>query len=256
MLLPVRLAYIFPNLNFDNLQAHQSIMSTAFIFSPFSWALTCYGHVETVGFDYGQRHHVELQARQHVLRELRAAFPDWALRLGEDHLLDLRVLGQIGDTAMTGERCIHMQENGLPNTFVPGRNLMFLTLAAALGYRRNLSVLVGGMSETDFSGYPDCRDDTLKAQQVTLSLGLGQRVTIEAPLMWRDKAQVWQLATDLGGPALVDVIVEHSHTCYLGDRAMRHDWGYGCGVCPACQLRSAGWQRWQNTQPHRPPTQP
>jgi len=189
-----------------------------------AWALQRYAHVETVGFDYGQRHSVELQAR---------------------HLLDLRILGQIGETAMTSERAIEMQDNGLPNTFVPGRNLLFLTLAAALGYRRNLNVLIGGMCETDFSGYPDCRDDTIKSQQVTLGLGLGARVTIETPLMWIDKAQTWQLAADLGGQTLVDLIVEHSHTCYLGERGRQHDWGYGCGECPACTLRRQGWLRWR-----------
>lgn len=210
-----------------------------------AWALARYDRVETVAFDYGQRHRIELDARLHVLRELRASFPQWSARLGEDHLLDLKVLGQVGDTAMTSDRAIEMQANGLPNTFVPGRNLLFLTLAAALGYRRQLEVLVGGMCETDFSGYPDCRDDTIKSQQVTLSLGLGTRVVIETPLMWRDKAATWQLARDLGGDALVDLIVEHSHTCYLGERGARHDWGYGCGTCPACALRAAGWMRWK-----------
>jgi len=210
-----------------------------------AWALARYDHVETVAFDYGQRHRIELDARLNVLRELKAAFPQWAARLGEDHLLDLSVLGQVGDTALTSDRKIEMQANGLPNTFVPGRNLLFLTLAAALGYRRQLEVLVGGMCETDFSGYPDCRDDTIKSQQVTLSLGLGSRVVIETPLMWRDKAQTWELAHELGGQALVDLIVEHSHTCYLGERGQRHDWGYGCGQCPACALRAAGWGRWR-----------
>ena len=210
-----------------------------------AWALDRYDLVETVAFDYGQRHRVELDARLEVLRGLRAAFPRWSARLGEDHLLDLKVLGQVGDTAMTSDREIEMQANGLPNTFVPGRNLLFLTLAAALGYRRQLEVLVGGMCETDFSGYPDCRDDAIKSQQVTLSLGLGTRVVIETPLMWRDKAATWQLARDLGGDALVDLIVEHSHTCYLGERGARHDWGYGCGKCPACALRAAGWMRWK-----------
>ncbi|MCD0505695.1 7-cyano-7-deazaguanine synthase QueC [Bordetella petrii] len=210
-----------------------------------AWALDRYAHVETVAFDYGQRHRIELDARLNVLRELRGRFPQWDARLGEDHLLDLKVLGQVGDTAMTSERAIEMQANGLPNTFVPGRNLLFLTLAAALGYRRQLDVLVGGMCETDFSGYPDCRDDTIKAQQVALGLGLGTRVTIETPLMWIDKADTWALARQLGGQALVDIVVEHSHTCYLGERGARHDWGYGCGECPACALRKSGWLRWQ-----------
>lgn len=209
-----------------------------------AWALERYAHVETLGFDYGQRHRVELDARQAVLRELRANYPDWAERLGDDHLLDLSILAQVGDTAMTSDREIEMQANGLPNTFVPGRNLLFLTLAAALGYRRQLDVLVGGMCETDFSGYPDCRDDTIKSQQVTLGLGLGTRVTIETPLMWLDKAQTWELADRLGGQALVDMVIEHSHTCYLGERGQRHDWGYGCGHCPACALRKNGWERW------------
>ena len=213
-----------------------------------AWALERYARVETVAYDYGQRHAVELQARQVVLRELRAAFPQWTRRLGEDHVLDLRVLAEVGDTALTSERAIAMREDGLPNTFVPGRNLLFLTLAAALGYRRGLDVLVGGMCETDFSGYPDCRDDTIKAQQVALTLGLGSRVTIETPLMWLDKAQTWQLAHSLGGDALVELIVEHSHTCYLGERGARHGWGYGCGRCPACELRAAGWLRWRAGQ--------
>lgn len=209
-----------------------------------AWALQRYVHVETIAFDYGQRHRIELEARQTVLRELRERFPAWASRLGEDHVLDLRVLAQVGDTAMTSDRAIEMQANGLPNTFVPGRNLLFLTLAAALGFRRQLDVLVGGMCETDFSGYPDCRDDTIKAQQVALALGLGSRVTIETPLMWIDKSEAWALAHQLGGDALVEIIVEHSHTCYLGERGARHAWGYGCGTCPACALRKVGWEKW------------
>jgi 7-cyano-7-deazaguanine synthase len=209
-----------------------------------AWALERYAHVETVAFDYGQRHRIELDARLNVRRELSARHPGWAGRLGEDHLLDLSVLGQVGDTALTSDRQIEMQANGLPNTFVPGRNLMFLTVAAALAYRRQLDVLVGGMCETDFSGYPDCRDDTIKAQQVVLGLGLATRMTIETPLMWLDKAQTWALAQRLGGDALVETVVEHSHTCYLGERGARHDWGYGCGTCPACALRKSGWERW------------
>jgi 7-cyano-7-deazaguanine synthase len=213
-----------------------------------AWALQRYAHVETVAFDYGQRHRIELDARLNVLRELRTRMPQWATRLGEDHLLDLSVLGQVGDTALTSDRQIEMQANGLPNTFVPGRNLLFLTLAAALGYRRQLDVLVGGMCETDFSGYPDCRDDTMKAQQLALALGLGTRVTIETPLMWLDKAQTWALAQRLGGDDLVRIIVEDSHTCYLGERGARHGWGYGCGTCPACALRKSGWDRWTGGQ--------
>ena len=210
-----------------------------------AWALARYDRVETVAFDYGQRHHVELEARLNVLAALREAYPDWAAKLGEDHLLPLAVIGQVGGTAMTEARDIEMPANGLPNTFVPGRNLMFLTVAAALGYRRGLDVLVTGVCETDYSGYPDCRDDTIKAQQVALALGLGARVTIDTPLMWIDKAQTWALANELGGADLVDIVIEHSHTCYLGDRGKRHDWGYGCGECPACDLRKKGWLAWQ-----------
>ena len=209
-----------------------------------AWALNRYERVETVAFDYGQRHRIELDARLKVRAAIVAQYPHWAERLGEDHLLDLSVLGEIGGTAMTEDRAIEMQANGLPNTFVPGRNLMFLTLAAALGYRRQIDVLVGGMCETDFSGYPDCRDDTIKAQQVALGLGLGARLTIETPLMWIDKAETWALAEQLGGQALVDIVVEDSHTCYLGERGARHDWGYGCGECPACKLRKIGWEKW------------
>ncbi|OVZ64904.1 7-cyano-7-deazaguanine synthase QueC [Pigmentiphaga sp. NML080357] len=210
-----------------------------------AWALDRYAAVETVGFDYGQRHRVELEARRNVLREMRARFPAWASRLGEDHAVDLSVLGAISDTALTRETEIRLTDAGLPNTFVPGRNLVFLTMASALAYRRGLDVVVGGMCETDFSGYPDCRDDTVKALQVAVSLGMGQRFTFETPLMWLDKAQTWQLAFDLGGGALVDIVAEHSHTCYLGDRSKRFEWGYGCGACPACELRAAGYGRWR-----------
>ena len=216
-------------------------------------ALARYERVETLAFDYGQRHAVELQARLAVRKAITQRFAAWASRLGDDHLLDARVLGQISDTALTRDTAIAMESSGLPNTFVPGRNLLFLTLAAALAYRRGLQVIVTGVCETDFSGYPDCRDDTMKAMQVALSLGMDRRLLIDTPLMWIDKAQTWQLAHDLGqqadaqggGPALVDLIVEHSHTCYLGDRTQRHAWGYGCGNCPACELRSAGFARWQ-----------
>lgn len=212
-----------------------------------AWALSRYAHVETVAFDYGQRHRIELDARVAVLEGVKQRFPQWAGKMGEDHLLDLSVLGQVSDTALTQDRAIEMQANGLPNTFVPGRNLLFLTLAAALGYRRGLDVLVGGMCETDFSGYPDCRDDTIKAQQVALGLGLGARVLIETPLMWLDKAQTWALADELGGQPLVDLIVKESHTCYLGERGRLHDWGHGCGTCPACALRAQGWRRWRES---------
>ena len=206
-----------------------------------AYALSKYARVETVAFDYGQRHRVELDARLQVIKALRAQFPQWAARLGEDHLLDAGVLGAVSENALTRDTEIAMQANGLPNTFVPGRNLLFMTLAAALAYRRGLQVLVTGVCETDFSGYPDCRDDTMKAMQVALSLGMDTRFLIETPLMWIDKAATWQMAQRLGGQALVDVIVEHSHTCYLGDRSQRHDWGYGCGQCPACDLRAKGF---------------
>ena len=209
-----------------------------------AWALARYARVETVAFDYGQRHRIELDCRRTVLEQLRAGFPDWADRLGHDHLLDLSLLGQISDTALTAEREISFQANGLPNTFVPGRNLLFLGMAATLAYRRGASVLVGGMCETDYSGYPDCRDNTLKAMQVALSLGLDAPMTIETPLMFLTKAQTWSLADDLGGEALVALITEHTHTCYLGDRSVRHAWGFGCGHCPACELRHAGHAAW------------
>lgn len=207
-------------------------------------ALTHYTHVETLGFDYGQRHSVELQARQTVLQRLRTQFPAWSARLGEDHVLNVDVIGQIGGSSLTEDVAIAMQQDGLPNTFVPGRNLLFMTLAGALAYRRGLQVLVIGVSEADFSGYPDCRDDTMKAMQLALNLGLERRLRIGTPLMWRDKAAVWQLAFDLGGPALIDLIVQDSHTCYLGQRTP-HAWGAGCGQCPACALRANGWEHWQ-----------
>ena len=208
-----------------------------------AWALSRYERVETVAFDYGQRHRIELDARLNVVRAIREGFPQWAAKLGEDHLLDASVLGAVSETALTRETAIAMQANGLPNTFVPGRNLLFMTLAAALAYRRGVQVLVTGVCETDYSGYPDCRDDTMKAMQVALSLGMDTRFLIETPLMWIDKAATWTLARTLGGAPLVDLIVEHSHTCYLGERSQRHAWGYGCGQCPACQLRAQGFAR-------------
>lgn len=211
-----------------------------------AWALAHYAHVETVGFDYRQRHRIELDCRQRMLDELRAGFPQWAARLGADHLVDAGVLAQLGDSALTQDRAIEMQAGGLPNTFVPARNLLFLTLAGALAYRRGASVLVAGMCETDYSGYPDCRDNTLKAQQVALSLGLGTAMTIETPLMFVDKAATWALAQKLGGDALTALVTEHSHSCYLGQRSTRHAWGWGCGTCPACLLRRAGYERWRS----------
>lgn len=204
-------------------------------------ALERYERVETLGFDYGQRHSVEMQARSTVLAHLRARFAAWEPFLGEDHVLSLDVLRQIGGSALTEDTAIALQADGLPNTFVPGRNLLFLTLAGALAYRRGLQVIVTGVCETDFSGYPDCRDDTMKAMQLALNLGLAQRLRIETPLMWIDKAATWQLAETLGGQALVELILEDTHTCYEGERGQRHDWGYGCGQCPACTLRARGW---------------
>ncbi len=204
-------------------------------------ALQRYERVETIAFDYRQRHSVELDARLVVLREIRAQFPQWVPKLGEDHLLDLAVLGSVSETSLTRETAFQMESTGLPNTFVPGRNLLFLTLAAAVAYRRDLQVIVTGVCETDFSGYPDCRDDTMKAMQLALSLGMDKRFLIETPLMWIDKAATWAMAHDLGGQPLVDLVVEHTHTCYLGDRVHRHAWGYGCGDCPACLLRARGF---------------
>jgi 7-cyano-7-deazaguanine synthase len=212
-------------------------------------ALDRYERVETIGFDYGQRHRVELEARGVVLTHLRQRFPHWAPRLGEDHLLTVDVLGQISASSLTQEIAFEMQEGGLPNTFVPGRNLLFLTLAGALAYRRGIEVIVTGVCETDFSGYPDCRDDTMKAMQIALSLGLDRRLLIETPLMWIDKAATWEMARRLGGDALVNLIVEDTHTCYLGDRAHRHAWGLGCGHCPACELRARGWERYVGAAP-------
>ena len=201
-----------------------------------AWALHRYERVETVGFDYRQRHAAELEARRHV----RLAMGRSHRHLGRDHMLDIRAFGDIGDTAMTGERAIEIADNGLPTTFVPGRNLVFLTYAAALADRRGLTQLIGGMCETDFSGYPDCRRETLDAMERTLNLGMARNFTIETPLMRLTKAETWALSEQLGGPALNELIVEHTHTCYLGERKTRHAWGYGCGSCPACELRARG----------------
>ncbi|MEO6363348.1 MAG: 7-cyano-7-deazaguanine synthase QueC [Caldimonas sp.] len=209
-----------------------------------AYALDRYEQVETIGFDYGQRHSIELESRLHVRSQLHEKFPRWGSRLGDDHLLDLSLLGQIADTALTREREITMNAGGLPNTFVPGRNLLFFTFAATVADRRGLSVLVGGMCETDFSGYPDCRDNTLKALQVALSLGMDTAMTIDTPLMWLDKAQTWAMTERLGGETLIELIVEHTHSCYLGDREHRHAWGYGCGLCPSCDLRRKGYETW------------
>jgi 7-cyano-7-deazaguanine synthase len=209
-----------------------------------AWALARFSEVETIGFSYGQRHAVELEVREHFLAGLRAAFPAWAPRLGLDHMLDLGVIGQMGETALTADVAIEMGRNGLPTTFVPGRNILFFTAAAGVAYRRGLRHLVGGMCETDYSGYPDCRDDTLKALQVALNLGLDSRFVVETPLMWLDKAATWQLAEDLGGQTLVSLVIDHTHSCYRGERSIRHEWGHGCGACPACDLRAGGWQRY------------
>ncbi|WP_025916063.1 7-cyano-7-deazaguanine synthase QueC [Herminiimonas sp. CN] len=208
-----------------------------------AWALSQYARVETIGFDYGQRHSVELTVRPTVLQQLRAQSADWDRKLGQDHMIDLGLLGKISDTALTQDVAIAMQDNGLPNTFVPGRNLLFMMVAATVAYRRGLDVLVGGMCETDFSGYPDCRDDSMKALQVALNLGMATRLKIDTPLMWLDKRQTWQLAQQLGGPKLVDLIRSETHTCYLGQRGTLHDWGYGCGTCPACELRARGYRQ-------------
>ncbi len=209
-----------------------------------AWALARYREVETVGFRYGQRHAVELECRPRLREKLAAmAFPG---RLGEDHLIDLGpAMAAVGETALTSDAAIALGADGLPSTFVPGRNLLFLTLAAAIAYRRDLRRVIGGMCETDYSGYPDCRDDTIKAMQIALNLGMARRFVLETPLMWLSKAESWRLARDLGGEALVALIVEETHTCYLGERGARHDWGYGCGTCPACALREAGYREFR-----------
>lgn len=212
-----------------------------------AWALSRFEYVETIGFDYGQRHAVELTCRVSVLARLREQFPTWAAKLGDDHMLDLSILGKISDTALTQDKAVEMESNGLPNTFVPGRNLLFFTLAAAVAYRRGLLALVGGMCETDFSGYPDCRDNTLKALQVAISLGMDAPLIIETPLMWINKRQTWQMANELGGEEFVELIRSETHTCYLGDRSTLHDWGYGCGKCPACELRATGYKSYVAT---------
>jgi len=206
-----------------------------------AWALDRFERVETVGFDYRQRNRIELEARPKLRTAIAAAFPRWAARLGDDHVLDLAALAKVSDSAMTRDVAIATRADGLPNTFVPGRNLVFLTFAAALAYRRGIRRLVTGVCETDFSGYPDCRDDTIKALQVALNLGMATRLVLETPLMWIDKAATWRLARDLGGETLVDIVREETHTCYEGDRSRRHDWGRGCGHCPACALRAAGY---------------
>src|SRR5262245_55356594 len=210
-----------------------------------AWALDRFDRVETVGFAYGQRHAVEL-AQRAVVRDALAASLRWQGRLGDDHLPELPTLGRISDTALTREAQFDMTAAGLPNAFVPGRNLLFFTYAAALAYRRGIRTLVGGMCETDYSGYPDCRNDTLQSLAKSISLGLDAPFAIETPLMWIDKAGTWAMAETLGGAPLVEIVVEHTHTCYTSDRTTRHAWGYGCGKCPACNLRAGGWDKWAN----------
>jgi len=207
-----------------------------------AWALQRFAHVETLGFDYGQRHAIELDCRQRLLDGMKTLRPEWTQKLRDNHTVAIPTLADISDTALTRNVAIEMGEGGLPNTFVPGRNLVFLTFAAALAYRRGITDIVGGMCETDYSGYPDCRDDTIKALEKALQLGMDKPFQLHTPLMWLDKAATWGLASELGGAGLVDLIREHSHTCYLGERGARHDWGYGCGECPACQLRAKGWR--------------
>ena len=214
-----------------------------------AWALDRYQRVETVGFDYGQRHGVELQCRKRVREEMARRFPDWTARLGPDHMIDIASFGAIGDTALTSGAEIEMLASGLPSTFVPGRNLVFFVYGAALGYRRGLTRLVGGMCETDFSGYPDCRDATLRALEQAIGLGTEIPFAIETPLMWLTKADTWALAEQLGGENLVDLIVEETHSCYRGERGTHHEWGYGCGACPACELRAKGFAAWHASSP-------
>lgn len=215
-----------------------------------AWALARYARVETIGFDYGQRHRVELDARQIILERLRREFPEWTSRLGPDRVLKLPALGEISETALTRDKEIEIGETGLPSTFVPGRNLLFFTYAAALGWRRGISVLVGGMCETDYSGYPDCRNETLQTLARAISLGIDRPVTIQTPLMYVDKAGTWGMTEVLGGAPLVELVTEETHTCYVGIRSRRHPWGYGCGHCPACGLRAKGWQTWQEARKH------
>ncbi len=211
-----------------------------------AWALARFARVETIGFHYGQRHAVELDQRPRIREHLAALNPDWRARLGDDHLIELDALSAISDSALTRDSAIETGDSGLPTTFVPGRNLIFFCFAGAVAYKRAARHLVGGMCETDYSGYPDCRDDTVKAMQVALTLGLDRRVTIHTPLMWIDKADTFALAEQLGGQALLDLVIEDSHSCYRGDRSHRYDWGYGCGECPACRLRAQGYAKFKS----------
>jgi 7-cyano-7-deazaguanine synthase len=213
-----------------------------------AWALSRFERVETVGFDYGQRHRVELSRRAGLRDGLMRLSPLWAERLGEDRTISIEALGAISETALTRNAEIAFAADGLPNTFVPGRNLLFLTFAGALAYRRGINDLIGGMCETDYSGYPDCRDQTIRAMAQALSLGMDRSISVHTPLMWIDKAATWRLAESLGGETLVRLIVEETHTCYLGERGRRFDWGYGCGECPACKLRAHGWENYRAGQ--------
>ncbi len=206
-----------------------------------AWALDRFARVETIGFAYGQRHAVELDARARVRAGLADLNPAWAERLGPDTLVDLSGYGAVATSALTADQEIAFAANGLPTTFVPGRNLVFLSVAGGLAYRRGLGALVGGMCETDFAGYPDCRAATISAMAQALSLGLDAALAVETPLMHLTKAETWALAEQLGGRSLVALILEETHTCYRGVRAERHPWGYGCGECPACTLRAEGW---------------
>ena len=213
-----------------------------------AWALERFSRVETIGFDYGQRHAIELSVRARLREKMAALNSGWGARLGDDHMIKLEALAAISDTALTRQTAIEIADSGLPTTFVPGRNLMFFCFAGALAYRRGARHLVAGMCETDYSGYPDCRDDTIKAMQVALTLGLDKRVAIHTPLMWIDKAETFALAVEIGGEAFLDLLIEDSHSCYLGDRSKRHDWGYGCGTCPACQLRAQGFAKFKTSK--------
>lgn len=213
-----------------------------------AWALDRYDRVETVGFDYEQRHSVEMQCREQVRNKVAALKPKWQSRLGPDHIVDLSVLGEISETSLTRDVEIELNETGLPSTFVPGRNLIFLNFGAALGYRRGMTILIGGMCEADFSGYPDCRQDTLDATMKSISMGMDREFTLETPLMHISKAGAWEMARQLGGKDLIEVILEFTHTCYMGVRGQRHDWGYGCGTCPACDLREKGWNHYSSGQ--------
>lgn len=213
-----------------------------------AWALNHYDKVETIGFSYGQRHAVELTVRPGILQKIRNFSENWNKKLGEDHVFDLSLIGNLSETAMTSDVEIKMMENGLPNTFVPGRNLMFLMVAAMLAYRRGLSVLVGGMCETDFSGYPDCRDDAIKARRSALNIGMDARMNLVRPLMWKNKKETWQLAAELGGQELVDLIVNETHTCYVGEHDKLNAWGFGCGECPACLLRKKGFEEFISSE--------